>query len=92
MKIYTLTILETLEGDQPEITRVTPFADQSKAREELTKEYDDKMASLMEGPDPEEEWTEEDLGISSDKTDDYFEITDDWGNTLKGEITVADLV
>lgn len=92
MKIYTLTILETLEGDQPEIIRVTPFADQSKAREELTKEYDDKMSSLLEGPDPEEEWTEEDLGIDSVKEDDYFEITDDWGNTLKGEITVADLI
>ena len=89
MKIYTLTILETTEGDQPEIICVTPFADQSKARKELTKAYDDKMSSLMEGPNPEEEWTEEELGISSAKSDDYFEITDDWGNTLKGEIFVS---
>ena len=92
MKIYILTILETLEGDQPEITRVTPFADRDKAREELTKEYDEKMSSLLEGPDTEEEWTEEELGISSEKGDDFFEISDDWGNSLKGGITATDLV
>ncbi len=92
MKIYILTILETLEGDQPEIIRVTPFADRDKAREELTKEYDNKMTSLLEGTGPDEEYDESDLGISSEKDDDFFEIFDDWGNSLKGGITAADLV
>ena len=35
---------------------------------------------------------ESDLGISSEKDDDFFEIFDDWGNSLKGGITAADLV
>jgi hypothetical protein len=103
MKIYNLIIVETLEGDQTQVIRVTPFANQDKAREELTKEYDKKMASLLEPkknararlldhPELDEELTEEDFGISSAKFDDCFEIRDDWDNSLEGEIIVADLV
>ncbi len=94
MKVHILTIFEVIEGETiiPSLMRIVPFYDLAVAQAELKKEYDSCKESFLEGPDPEEEWDEEDVIVEDQYTtsptgEDKWILTSDTGLTYTAEIS-----